>query len=334
MYGVGDQLHAVIKSRIHKQLDELVGWGKDLTQLPDVQLLRRGGCFVTSKGYKRGAPLFLYCLAVAIVRAKLSKYLVAAAFCKCGFYDKKAVANLFDFEQSLVDKGIAELESTQADIKSLHQWLHKSSDFSGQPKERQYSHFGNLANLPLQSKPEYKDAAIQALKNHETHCKRVQNMGATALSDLPDIKEMPDLNSPELDSCIVQRDRSEVGTLANHGQEPDKYNAGERECFQRCTQVLFKDIDVYKNKPEHFMQLVMDFQLHLLQRRYSELAKGDSVWARRQTFHQYVWHILKKIHHMDLANKRRSVLLHIIGDFKKYSPCPSGKKDPTGTQAV
>ena len=105
-FGVGDQIHGWIKSLIHKELALLGEMNEnDLTKMPVQSLLRNGGMFVTTKGYKRGAHLFLYCIAVVRVRAILLKkqYVVMAAFCKCGFYDIKDT--LFSTKASLVKEG-------------------------------------------------------------------------------------------------------------------------------------------------------------------------------------------------------------------------------------
>ena len=123
--------------------------------------------FVTSKGYKRGATLFLYCLAVARVRAILVKkqYVVLAAFCKCGFYDIKDAHNLFAAKVSMSDamedevaktvkedtlkEGYAELEAIQKELKLTHKWLDKKHDFSGQPEDSAYQAWGEMASMEL-----------------------------------------------------------------------------------------------------------------------------------------------------------------------------------------
>ena len=70
--GVGDQMHGGIRDEIHKELAQLAALSKDdLTKMPEQSLMRKGGLFITGSGYKRCPTLFLYCLAVAKVRATL-----------------------------------------------------------------------------------------------------------------------------------------------------------------------------------------------------------------------------------------------------------------------
>ncbi len=78
--------------------------------------------------------MFLYCLAVAKVRAALLKkqYVVRAAFCKCGYYDIKEAHTLLVIKEERVKSGAAELEHIQDEIKATHKWLNKKYDFSGQ----------------------------------------------------------------------------------------------------------------------------------------------------------------------------------------------------------
>jgi hypothetical protein len=129
-FGVGDQIHGWIKDLIHKELARLGAMtDNDLTKMADISLLRNGGMFVTSKGYKRGATLFLYCLAVARVRAILmqKQYVVLAAFCKCGFYDIKDVHKLFKMKEEMVNSGVVELAGIQKELKDTHTWLDKKT---------------------------------------------------------------------------------------------------------------------------------------------------------------------------------------------------------------
>ena len=87
-------------------------------------LLQRGNLLITSKGYKRSPTLFLYCLAVAKVRAilKRKQYVVLAAFCKCGFYDIEKCSNLFEMKKELVAQGKEELKQIQDEFRNTDTW--------------------------------------------------------------------------------------------------------------------------------------------------------------------------------------------------------------------
>ena len=145
--------------------------------------------FVTSKGYKRGATLFLYCLAVARVRAILLKkqYVVLAAFCKCGFYDIKDACNLFAIKDVMakdVEEGAAELEEIQQELKATHKWLDKKHDFSGQPKNSAYQAWGDMASLKLQALPELRAKALAAFRAEQASLARLQSMKAASVAEL------------------------------------------------------------------------------------------------------------------------------------------------------
>ena len=167
----------------------------DLTKLPDPSLLRKGGIFRTSKGQKRGPTLFQYCLAVAKVRAilKQKQYVVLAAFCRCGFYDIKECSKLFKMQQALVDQGKEELKQIQDELSNTTAWLNKHADFSGQPKSTHYQAWGNMATLPLQGKPELKEAAVAFLKK--------ELAAVRALDKLDFVDTMPQFSS----YCSVER---------------------------------------------------------------------------------------------------------------------------------
>ena len=143
LFGVADQLHDWIKHLLHRELALL---GKmpedDLTKIPGKSLSRSGGMFAKKRGYKRGRTLFLYCLAVAKVRAilKQKQYVVLAAFCKCGFYDINQAGNLFGIKADLAKGGADELDNIQKEIKATRTWLDTKHDFSGQKKPKNMLH--------------------------------------------------------------------------------------------------------------------------------------------------------------------------------------------------
>ena len=326
-YMVGDQLHHIIKKWIHDALDKLKGDEKDLTKLPETKLLRRGGLFVTQKGYKRGATLFLYCLAVAMARAKLSKYLVCAAFCKCGYYDIKKVGSLFQLEDDLLASGAAELDTLQEDLKRTHAWLHKNQDFSGQPEQSKYKHFGNIASLPLRGVPELRAQALDALRKEEKDRQVLLEMHARCFDEMQLVSQQ-NVDEIAAQQPIVAREKVlGAGALAQLSHLPDATNAAHREPFLAAMSAMFGNVDEWKKKPKHHNELVCDFELHLLRRRFIDLVDQDSSWARGKTVHGWVWGCLKKIHVMKV-HERRSVWLRVVGDFKKYSLNPTGRKDP------
>ena len=93
----------------------------DLTKITDKRLLRSGGIKVTSKGYKRGPTLFLYCLAAARVRVILQKKqnVVLSAFCKCGFYGIKEAHKIFGIKEEQVTSAADELDDIQDELDDI-----------------------------------------------------------------------------------------------------------------------------------------------------------------------------------------------------------------------
>ena len=71
------------------------------------------------------------------------------------------------------------------------------------------------------------------------------------------------------------------------------------------------------------MDHVWQYQLHLLKRRHCELVRAG---REKKDVHAFVWHALCAAHHA--IDKRRSdIVRHMVGDFKRYSLTPTGRKD-------
>ena len=106
-YVVGNQFHDVFNLCVRKRLDWLIGHAKakDLATQELVSTVCRKPDFESKRGYKRNPTLFLMCLAVAIEKSLLSKRMVLAVFCKCGFYDKADCHVHFDVTLEDLAKG-------------------------------------------------------------------------------------------------------------------------------------------------------------------------------------------------------------------------------------
>ena len=74
-------------------------------------------------------------------------------------------------------------------------------------------------------------------------------------------------------------------------------------------------------------EMIHDFELHLMQQHYLRMDEQDSSWTRGKTIHSWIWGILKKVSKMSLPDRER-LHLRFVGDYKKYSLNPSGRKDP------
>lgn len=136
--------------------------------------------------------------------------------------------------------------------------------------------------------------------------------------------------TPPTSFGILQEPRA--GALAQLSHEPDATNVGHREPFFAVMQMMFYKLDLWKKKTPHYHSLLCDFELHLIQRRYADLVEANSAWARNKNIHKWIWGIFKKIQKMD-QTKRNDVLRHVIGDYKKYSLNPTGRKGPTRAAA-
>ena len=87
--------------------------------------------------------------------------------------------------------------------------------------------------------------------------------------------------------------------------------------------MLFASDATWKRKPAHYMDHVWQYQLHLLKTRHVELARAG---REKRDVHAYVWHALCAAH--AATDKRRAdIVRHMVGDFKRYSLMPQGRKD-------
>ena len=134
------------------------------------------------------ATLFLYCLAVARVRAILleKQSVVLAAFCKRGFYDIKDVHNLFatQDQDDVAKTGAAELEKIQAELKATHKWLDKKHDPFGHSKDSAYQAWGDMASSKLQALLELRTKALAAFRAEQASLAHLQSMKAAPIAEL------------------------------------------------------------------------------------------------------------------------------------------------------
>jgi len=335
-YMVGDQLHQVFKHRCHKRLEWLIGNSKDLMHLRFVKdLCRRGGLFLTTKGYQRGPTLFLFCLAVAIERSLLTTHMVLAAFCKCGFFNIAECDKLLGVKDELIKEGQAELDQAQKDLVALHVWLAPEHDFSGQPKKAQYASWGGLERLPVQANPALRARALQLLKEEEEDRKKLLKLHPVSLDEFTEIQNQAKPAGVEKNIEIVPREKGKGhGALAQLAQTPDSTNAGHIEQFRRVFKQLFSKTKLFCSKTPHHMELVADFQLLLLKQRFLAQREQSSAYVALKNVHDFIWSILVKVHRLPIQPDRERLLLHIIGDFKTYSLTPTGRRDPDGGQEV
>ena len=117
-----------------------------------------------------------------------------------------------------------------------------------------------------------------------------------------------------------------AGTLAHLIAKPDMTNAAEPEHFERCFKMLFEKSGVFKSKPPAYMEHVLNFQLSILKKNFVQLKKVNSAVVRNKDVHAYVWTALKAAQTTEGA-KRDRLVQTMIGDFKKYSLTPHGRKD-------
>jgi hypothetical protein len=195
-----------------------------------------------------------------------------------------------------------------------------------------YAHFGDLADLPLQARPELRDKALAALREERDKARMLEKMRAASMYDMKAVAASPEPTPEEKRQPIVQREKvTKAGALSQLTHEPDPSNAGYREPFGSCVTLLFKHCAAYKKNKAHHNSLILDFQLHLCQQRFIALCEEDSAWSRGKTIHSLIWVSLKKLQKMPLP-ERTEVWLRMVGDLKKYSLTPTGRKDPARNQ--
>ena len=251
-----------------------------------------------------------------------------AAFCKCGFYDLKDVHKLVAMKDDMVKTGAAELEEIQEELKATHKWLDKKHDFSGQPKDSAYQAWGEMASMELRALPELRAEALAAYKKEQAELARLHWMKASSVAELT--ASVAAVTPAELQKPIPLEQRVDDkrgGVLSRLSQEPGPDNAGQRDVFHALLSVLFKNTASYKKRTKNMNELIHDFELHLLQQHYVRLDEEDSCWTRGKSLHLWIWGILKKVYKMK-TSERNTLHLRFVGDYKKYSLNPSGRKDP------
>ena len=326
-YMVGDQLHHVFKVRVHKRLDYLMGVQKDLKKCKEMEdLYSRGGIFVTASGVNRAPPMYLYCLAVAIEKCYLTKHMVLASFCKCGFFDVKKASKLFGMTEELIAEGRYQLDNEQKDLSALHIFLNKKSHFTGQPSESKYVSWGSLEQLDQHVNPALKERSLFLLCQEESEKEELLKRRPLALDERKAFKMEPDLDSEQLSQPIIPAKKQRgPGCLAKFGSVADATNAAEIRIFRRVFLFVFKGIADFSKKTDHFQQLVADFQLYVLKRFFLERRQFGSPLAADTAMHEYVWKILAKVNRMNYRYKE-AMLKGVLQDFKRYSLTPTGRR--------
>ena len=143
-----------------------------------------------------------------------------------------------------------------------------------------------------------------------------------------------DPTKEEIHTPIAEREKvTRAGALSQLSHLPDTTNAAHPEHFHKIVSILFKNVAEYNAKTTHMNELLADFQLHLMKQRFIALSEDNSPVVRGKSVHKWVWHTLKKLEKMP-CRLRSSVYNHMVGDYKKYSLNPSGRRDPTTAQAA
>ena len=78
-----------------------------------------------------------------------------------------------------------------------------------------------------------------------------------------------------------------------------------------------------KKKLPAYVEHVLKFQLYLLKTRHGELAKQNK---EKRDINAYIWHALCAAHKTN-GQKREDIVRHMLGDFKRYSLTPQGRKE-------
>jgi hypothetical protein len=257
----------------------------------------------------------------------LSQHIVLAAFCKCGFFEVGECHKLFGIREDLVREGAEQLDAAQRELGALHVYTNKASDFTGQPKEKRYENWGSLESLPLRANTALRSRALELLKDEENARRTLLHLHPLALDEFAVVTATA-VARGELLRPIVEREKGiGHGVLSQLAQLPDATNVAHRQNFVRVFSVLFGKCTVLAKKSPHYRELVADFHLLLLKRRYLALHEADSEYVRGKDIHYFIWNILANAQRM-AAVERDKVAHHMIGDFKTYSLTPSGRKDP------
>ena len=138
---------------------------------------------------------------------------------------------------------------------------------------------------------------------------------------MDEIKEVADLPPPSLEDLrepIVPRVKGRGhGVLSQHGQIPDPTNVGYKHNFKKVFESVFFKTETFKKKTSHLCQLVGDYQLLLIRKRYHALVEEDSDFVRDKSIHAYIWNIFKKIPLADSV-ELENLARRVSGDFNQY----------------
>ena len=338
-YMVGDQLHHIFKGRVHKRMEWLIGHEKDLTCLDFLcDLFHRGGIFVSAAGVQRCPPLFLFCLAVAIERSLFPQYLVTAAFCKCGLYDKAECHKLFEATTDLA-KGELEalanapelLLAEQNKLVGVHIWQNPAHSSLGHPKQLHFQSWGNLQKLPLRVDPSLLQKALDFRKEEEANNAKLLLLEPESLGQMRELEGQPKITKEQLATEIVPRKKGTAhGVLSQFGQCPDSTNVGNLANFRPAFLFIFAKTQVFKQhiKTDTFKNFVADFQLFVLKKRYMALQDylectgrpvGLTHTCSRFSRSNLPWSYLTKMHSLSWIKTawpwRRSAYTNSFGKF-------------------
>ena len=315
-YMVGEQLHNLFKQRVQTRMDELTANCQDLKKMQCVKNLckRSGSQIINHKGFERGAPLFLFCLAVAIEKCALPKHMILASFCKSGFFDIKEASELFDINEALINDGCSQLDKTKKELGFPHTSLSKESQFTG--SSDQLHQFANSA---------WKERALALQEERDN-----EEMLKLELCALDDMDAFQDAPEPEFEP----REKTFSGALAKLSDaEPNSTNAANKDIFQQLFLLVFKGTECFKNKPLEVQKRLADLHLDLLKTHYLVLRKSPSPLVAGKTIHFYVWNILRKVKIMQPV-KKDSLAKQCVREYNKYSARKGGTVPKTGEEMV
>ena len=70
------------------------------------------------------------------------------------------------------------------------------------------------------------------------------------------------------------------------------------------------------------MDNVIEWQLWLLRNHWQDLRKAQHQSVMQKDVHHYIWGVLKRVHRMKKPEDKEKLMLHMIGDFKRFSLNP------------
>lgn len=281
---------------------------------------------------RRGPHLFLIALAAVIEWRLVSQMFLAASFLATGYFTRERLGMLLKANDDLLEDGVAEMEKAQADLGRKPYRHNPGHDFFDQDPKRRYVCMNTFGDLPTQSDPEM---AVAIRKHCLEGIERLKSYLSMRPSDILELSGSPALSAQDLQVPIVPLDppAPAAGTLAHLIARPDMTNAGEPEHFERCFKMLFEKSEIFKSKPLAYMEHVMNFQLSIIKKHFIKLKKVNSPVVRSKDLHAYVWTALKAAQ-LTSGCQRDRLLQTMIGDFKKYSLTPHGRKDRDEELAV